>query len=137
MLVCSIVSLFPESIRPYFESSILKRAQEKIRPHGSKPGRNAVLKINYIDPKTFVPKGERIDRRPYGGGPGMVIEPECMLRAIEKAKAKVKNTKPKIVFFATDGVQFTKNLPKNGLSKSILFLLQDVMRVSTLVWRVS
>lgn len=105
------------------ESSILKRAQEKLRPHGSKPGRKAVLKINYIDPKEYVDSKDRVDRRPYGGGPGMVIEPECMLKAVEKAKSKVKGTKPKVIFFATDGIQFDEALAKNlAKEKHIIFI---------------
>ncbi len=123
MLTCSIVTLFPESIRPYLESSILKRAQETLRPHGSKPGRKAVLKINYINPKDFVDSAERVDRRPYGGGPGMVIEPECMLKAVQKATTKVRTTKPKVIFFATDGVQFDETLAKKlAKEKHLIFI---------------
>lgn len=123
MLTCSVISLFPDSILPYFESSILKRAQETLAPHGSKPGRKPVLKIHYVDPKAFVAKKERVDRRPYGGGPGMVLEPECVLKAVKKATAKVKGVKPKIIFFATDGAQFDEVMARKlSKEKHLIFI---------------
>ena len=82
-----------------------------------------MLKINYLDPKDFVDIKERVDRRPYGGGPGMVLEPECILKAVHKASAKVKGAKPKIIFFATDGVQFDEALAKKwAKEKHLIFI---------------
>jgi tRNA (guanine37-N1)-methyltransferase len=104
MLHFHIVSLFPDSIEPYLESSILGRALEK-----------KLIKISYYDPKKFaVGKHKRVDQRPYGGGPGMVLEPTAMLRACEKAlKGRTKVEK---LFFATDGAQFDEAMAKK-LSK--------------------
>lgn len=95
MLHFHIVTLFPDSIESYFASSILGRAQEK-----------KLIKISYYDPKDYTrDKYGRVDRRPYGGGPGMVLEPDGMLRAVEAAKKKAKG-RPEIIFFATNGKVF-------------------------------
>src|SRR6185369_2309681 len=98
-----IVSLFPDSIEPYLQSSILGRARHGIAPKGKKNGK-PLIKISYYDPKDFTTdKYGRVDRRPYGGGPGMVLEPEGILRAVDAAVKKAaggkqKAVKPEIIF---------------------------------------
>ena len=98
-----IVTLFPDTILPYVTSSILGRAVEDKK-----------MSVKFYNPREFTKdKHRRIDRRPYAGGPGMVIEAEPYLKAIEKAKGKSKMTKrTKTVFFATDGKQFTNTLAR-------------------------
>lgn len=94
MLHFHIVTLFPESIEPYLASSIIGRAQKAKK-----------IKISYYDPKKFTrDKYGRVDRRPYGGGPGMVLEPDAILRAAQKAIGKKRGVQT--IFFATDGEQF-------------------------------
>lgn len=120
MIHFHVVTLFPESIEPYLTSSILGKAIE-----------NKKIKITLYDPKDFVGTAartseERVDRRPYGGGPGMVLRPEPMLRAAEKASASWRRKKPSDVakiFFATDGVQFDEAMAqKLSKKKDILFI---------------
>jgi tRNA (guanine37-N1)-methyltransferase len=105
-----IVTLFPESIRGYLDASILGKAQEK-----------KSIQISYYDPKDFTrDKYGRVDRRPYGGGPGMVLEPDGMLRAVEKARGRKK---PEIIFFATDGAQFDEAMAKKlAKKKDVIFI---------------
>lgn len=110
MLHFHIVTLFPESIEPYLSSSILGRAREK-----------GLIKVSYYDPKQFIKtskrvQDERVDRRPYGGGPGMVLRPEPMLRAIEKAVGKKRGVEK--IFFATDGALFDEAMAKKLAKKS-------------------
>lgn len=110
MLHFHIITLFPESIEPYLESSILGRAIETKK-----------IKVSFYDPKDFTrDKYGRVDRRPYGGGPGMVLEPEAILRAAAKAagKKKVDN-----IFFSTDGALFDERTAK-ALSKK-----KDIMLI--------
>jgi tRNA (guanine-N1)-methyltransferase len=106
-----IVTLFPESIEPYLNSSIIGRAQKAKK-----------IKISYYDPKKFTrDRYGRVDRRPYGGGPGMVLEPDGMLRAIEKAKGKKR---AETIFFSTDGAQFDDAMAlRLSKKKPFLFLL--------------
>lgn len=127
MIHFHIVSLFPDSIRPYLDSSILKRAQETLKPHGSKPGRKPVMQVSYYDPKEFTTGKDRVDRRPYGGGPGMVLEPEAILKAAEaalkKSTARHSAKRPKVIFFATDGVPFNETLAKKLAKEKDLILI--------------
>ncbi|HRY31107.1 MAG TPA: tRNA (guanosine(37)-N1)-methyltransferase TrmD, partial [Candidatus Paceibacterota bacterium] len=86
-----IISLFPNSMSSYIKESIIGRAikDKKIR-------------VKFYNPRDFTrDKWRRIDQKPYGGGPGMVIQAEPVIRAISKAIAR-KN-KYKIVFLSPGG----------------------------------
>jgi len=115
-----IVSLFPETIKPYLDDSILGRAQKK-----------KLISVKYYNPRNFTnDKWARVDRRPYGGGPGMVLEAEPFLKATEKIlknlipKAALGKKRTKIVFFATDGKQFTNTMARDWAKRcdDIIFL---------------
>lgn len=111
MLHFHIVTLFPESIEPYLRSSILGRAIEK-----------KLIKVSYYDPKKYaVGKHKRVDQRPYGGGPGMVLEPTAMLRAAEKALKNRKGVEK--IFFATDGALFDEAMAKKLSKKRDVLLI--------------
>ena len=120
MLHFHIVTLFPESIEPYLKSSILGRAIEK-----------KLIKISYYDPKKFaVGKHKRVDQRPYGGGPGMILEPTAVLKAAEAAFKKATPrgltsgvNKPVVVFFSTDGEVFSEKMAKQLSKKRNILLI--------------
>jgi tRNA (guanine37-N1)-methyltransferase len=111
MLHFHIVTLFPESIEPYLNSSIIGRAikEKKIR-------------ISFYDPKKFaIGKHKRVDQRPYGGGPGMILEPTAVLRAADRAQKGRKDVTK--LFFSTDGQLFDEKFAKQlAKKKDILFI---------------
>lgn len=111
MLHFHIITLFPDAIDAYLSSSILGKARAK-----------KLIKVSYYDPKKFaVGKHKRVDQRPYGGGPGMVLEPQALLRAAERALKGKKNVEK--IFFATDGVVFDEGMAKKLAKKrDILFI---------------
>lgn len=106
-----IVTLFPESIEPYLKASIIGRAIAAKK-----------IKISYYDPKKFTrDRYGRVDRRPYGGGPGMVLEPDGVLRAAQKAIGNKKGVEK--IFFATDGAVFDEGMAKKlSKKKDVLFI---------------
>lgn len=98
----SIITLFPESIQSYLDASILGRAQQDKK-----------IKVQYFNPRDFSEdKHARVDRRPYGGGPGMVLAPEPYLKAAKKALGKKKAGKSLTIFFTPAGVQFDQVMAK-------------------------
>ena len=106
-----IISLFPQSLDSYLNESILKRAQEK-----------GLIKFKFYNPRDFS-KGtsyadRRVDDKPYGGGPGMVIEALPVMKAIAKAVGK-KSTKKKvkIIWFVPSGKQFDTEYAKEAATK--------------------
>lgn len=87
-----VISLFPEVIDAYTEASILGRAQrEKILSIQSYQLRDYVAKPG----KTGEWSYKKIDERPYGGGPGMIIQAEPVIRAVESIVKKISNSKSK------------------------------------------
>lgn len=111
MIHFHIITLFPESIEPYLKASIIGRAIAAKK-----------IKISYYDPKKFTrDKYGRVDRRPYGGGPGMVLEPDGVLRAAQKAMGNKRGVEK--IFFATDGVVFDEAMAQNlSKKKDIVFI---------------
>lgn len=106
MLTFHIISLFPESFEAYLGASIVKRAEVKGK-----------IAVEYYNPRDFTEASNgkvqtyadrRVDDRPYGGGPGMVIEAMPVIKTVEAAMKNVKNKKKaKIIFFSPAGKQFS------------------------------
>ena len=97
MIPYHIITLFPEIIRAYTEASILGRAQKRKK-----------IGVKVYNPRDFTrDKHKRIDGRPYGGGPGMVMQAEPILKAVKKAVTGKKNKKIKIIILSPNGKQFT------------------------------
>lgn len=96
MLKFHVVTLFPETLQPIAESSMLWKAQDR-----------KLIKINLIDPRKYTTdKHRKADDRPYGGGPGMVLKAEPILKAVSKIKA----AKPKIVITSPRGKMFDNKM---------------------------
>ena len=106
-----VITLFPDLVNSYLSESILARAIKEKK-----------IKVLFYNPRDFVKptkiqKGQekpylRVDNKPYGGGPGMIIEAEPVLKAIEKALKKTKKGKTKIIFFAPYGKNFDTEYAK-------------------------
>ncbi|HVS79416.1 MAG TPA: tRNA (guanosine(37)-N1)-methyltransferase TrmD [Candidatus Paceibacterota bacterium] len=108
-----VITLFPGAFDSYLGESILKRAIEDKK-----------IKVHFYNPRDFTKdKWRRIDRKPYAGGPGMVIEALPVIKAIEKAmqKSKIKNKKSKrnakIFFLSPGGKQFTNEIGEKAAKK--------------------
>ena len=75
-----VITLFPEVIEAYSNASILGRAQK-----------NKLLSVKaYQLRDTVGNKWGKADDRPYGGGPGMVLQAEPFLRAVEKIQTRLR-----------------------------------------------
>jgi tRNA (guanine37-N1)-methyltransferase len=117
MIHFHIITLFPESIECYFKASMLKRAQE-----------DKHIKVAFYNPRDFTQdKHMRVDRRPYGGGPGMVLEVDSVLRAALKAISR--KTDVTVLFFSPSGEQFDTayakklaSVPKGKKQKHIVMI---------------
>lgn len=97
MITYHIITLFPEMIRAYSGVSIIGRAQERKK-----------ISVKVYNPRDFTrDKHKRIDGRPYGGGPGMVMQAEPVLKAVKKAVGNKKGKKVKIILLSPNGKQFT------------------------------
>lgn len=92
-----IVTLFPEAIHPYLETSVLGKAQEK-----------GVVFIKVHNLRSFTRDRYRtVDDYPFGGGPGMVLKPEPLVRAVRFIEAYTRST-PLVVVTSPQGELFTQ-----------------------------
>lgn len=72
-----ILSLFPNYFKGPFDESIIGQARKK-----------GIIEINLIDMRDFTDNPyRRVDDRPYGGGPGMVLMPQPVTTAIRKVRS--------------------------------------------------
>lgn len=104
-----ILTIFPKMFDSVFGESIIKRAQKKGK-----------VKIRIYDLRKFsTDKHKKVDDRPFGGGPGMVMKPEPIFKAIQTLKYKVrsKKYKVKIILLTPSGKKLNQQIIKN-LSKS-------------------
>ncbi len=111
MISFHLITLFREACEPYLSASILGRAQE-----------NGKIAVTYTNPRDFVDnKWGKVDERPYGGGPGMVMQAMPIVKATEKALKKRK--KPVIVWFIPGAKQFdNKEADKLAKYSDIVFV---------------
>lgn len=97
MMNIHILSLFPEMFEGVFNTSILKKAQEK----------NEVV-LNVVNFRDFSGnKHHQVDDYPYGGGAGMVLKPEPLFNAIDSLTTN-KEQKSRIVLLCPQGERFTQ-----------------------------
>ena len=98
-----VITLFPEVIEAYTGASILGRAQKEKK-----------LSVKTYQLRDYVTnKWGKADERPYGGGPGMVLQAEPIIRAVEKIR---KGKKMKVLITAAGGKPLTNAYAKK-LSK--------------------
>ena len=91
-----ILTLFPNIINAYINESIIKRAIDK-----------KVLEVNVVNIRDFtLYKNGQVDDTPYGGGAGMVLMCEPVVRAIES----VKTENAKVYLLTPQGQKFSDKL---------------------------
>ena len=113
-----VITLFPEVCEAYTSSSILGRAQKTEKGKGAKH-RGKKIEITYYSPRDFTKdKHNKVDARPYGGGPGMVMQAEPILRAWEKAVGRRKDKrKVKTLIMSPRGKKFDTVMAKEFAKK--------------------
>jgi len=104
-----ILSLFPDYFQGPLHVSIIKRAQEK-----------GLLSINLVDIRAFASgKHAKVDDRPYGGGPGMVLKPEPVCAAIRS----VRRDTSYVVYLSPQGKRLSAAKCRELAQKEHLILL--------------
>ncbi len=104
-----ILSLFPEYFQGPFDVSIIKRARER-----------GILDIKFIDIRDFAEgKHKKVDDRPYGGGPGMLLMPEPVCQAIRS----VKTQESRVIYLSPQGRVLTAGICQRLATYSHLILL--------------
>ena len=82
-----------------------------------------VLSLTLHNPRDYADdKHNTVDGRPYGGGPGMVMMPEPMVKVIEAARAQAKPG-AKVVYLSPQGKRFDHVAAKDFAERDSVVLL--------------
>ncbi len=109
----TVLTLFPEMIRAYMQSSIMGRAVE-----------SGLIGLDVIDIRDYAcNKHNRVDDYPYGGSAGMVIEAEPVYKACKAARDLRPDESGRIIYLSPIGRTFDQEIAKE-LSKedNLIFL---------------
>ena len=91
-----VITLFPELFEPFFKSGITRRAFESRQ-----------VDVRLWNPRDFAEGNyRRVDDRPFGGGPGMVMMAEPMwqcLQAIRADREEAADAQAPVVLFSPIG----------------------------------
>jgi tRNA (guanine37-N1)-methyltransferase len=102
---CDVLTLFPDMMAPVLGQSILKRAQEKGLLH---------VRVRNLRDYTL-DRHKVVDDVPYGGGAGMVMKAEPILRAVEQIQAEyaASGEQIRLLFPSPQGRPFTQAYAKD------------------------
>ena len=104
-----IITLFPELIETYTQNGIIGRAVE-----------NGMFELEFANLRDYSEdKHKKVDDYPYGGGPGMLLKPEPMFKALD---AIIKQNSY-IIYLSPKGSLFNQQKAKELSEKEHIVLI--------------
>lgn len=121
-----IITIFPKIFDSYLNESLLKRAE-----------REGLISIASHNLRNFaIDKYRKVDDRPYGGGPGMVLKVEPIYKAVSELKgnaftsskeklkkSKISGLKTRIILFSLRGKKLDAKISKRLANYDRLILI--------------
>ena len=110
-----VITLFPDLVQAVALSGVVGRAADA-----------NLINLHCWNPRDYTTDKHRtVDDRPYGGGPGMVMKPDCLLLAIDDIKAKNKDLgiSTKVIYLSPQGKTLDQSAAKTMSEKEGLILL--------------
>lgn len=107
-----VLTLFPEMIEQGLSTSILGKAREK-----------NLIELNLVQIRDFAGnKHKQVDDYPYGGGAGMVMQPEPIIKAYESIVYEPR-CKPRVIYLTPQGKTFNQGMAQElSQEKELIFL---------------
>lgn len=105
-----ILTIFPDIFSGFLSGSLIGKAIER-----------ELLTVALTNFRDFAdPPHHQVDDTPYGGGAGMVLRPEPLVRAIRDARARLPNAP--VILLSASGSRFTQGHAQDlsGLAEMIL-----------------
>lgn len=104
-----ILTLFPDMFDSIINESIIGRAHEK-----------KIFSVNCINIRDFsTNKHKKVDDYPFGGGPGMIMKPEPVFKAIDS----VSDESARIIYLTPRGRVYNQQIAKELAKEEHLVLL--------------
>jgi tRNA (guanine37-N1)-methyltransferase len=111
-----VVTIFPAMFDALLDHGITRRALDEGR-----------FDLKAWDPRDFTTDAyRRVDDRPYGGGPGMVMLAEPLQRAIDAAKARQREAgvaAPRVLLMSPQGERLSESLVRELVEEEGLVFL--------------
>ena len=108
-MIIDVLTLFPDFFYDILKLSMIGRAVE-----------NNIVVINPTNIRDFSNnKHKKVDDYPFGGGPGMVMNPEPIFNAIQS----VKSTDSKVIYLSPQGKKLNQSILNDLAKESHLILL--------------
>ncbi len=105
----TVLTLFPEIPRAFFETSIMAKAVER-----------GIVAYDLVNIRDFAFDNHKTcDDKPYGGGAGQLLMPEPLGRALDSVKAYKKH----VVYVTPSGKPFTQSKAQELSQKDELVLI--------------
>lgn len=109
LLSIDLLTLFPEMVEGFFSASMLGRAVQ-----------NGVLELRVHNIRDWATDKHQVtDDRPFGGGAGMLMKPEPIVRAIESLRREESIT----IYMAPDGEPLSRGVASELATAKHLILL--------------
>ena len=118
MLSVAVITLFPEMFDAFIRLGVIGRAVKR-----------SAFQMRFYNPRDFVSDPRRtIDDRPFGGGPGMLLMAEPLIKAVAAVKEDFADQDVTVVALSPEGQTFSQPmlsslLPSSGLEDKVLVLL--------------
>lgn len=110
MLRIDIITIFPGMFSSVLDESIMKRAQEK-----------KLVDFRVHDLRDYTKDAHRkVDDRPFGGGPGMVMTPQPLVDAVKKIKGR---RKARVIYMCPSGATFCQKKARSLAKEKNLIIL--------------
>jgi tRNA (guanine37-N1)-methyltransferase len=108
-MIIDLVSLFPEVLDCFVNTSIIARARK-----------NQLLHYHAHNLRQWsTDKHRKVDDRPFGGGAGMLIQPEPLMRAIKALKTEYAH----VIYLCPDGIPFKTSIAQQLARKPHLIFI--------------
>lgn len=101
-MIADVITIFPDMVESALAAGVVGRARER-----------GIVDIRVRDLRTFTDDRHRtVDDVPYGGGPGMVMKPEPLFRAVETIAAE-RGPATAVVLMTPQGTRFSHAMAVN------------------------
>lgn len=109
-----IITIFPAVFTTYLQTSIIGRAQAK-----------RLIKIKIHNLRDFTnDQHKTVDDKPYGGGAGMVLKAEPIIKAVETIRKSISlNKRVKTILFSAKGKLFNQSLARRWAKYDQLIMI--------------
>ena len=112
-----LITLFPELFAPFLSVGVTRRAYE-----------SGQVDVHLWNPRDFAEGNyRRVDDRPFGGGPGMVLKPDVLERSLTSvilaAPEHLESPKPYVVLLDPTGKVFDQEKAQKLSKKKWLVLI--------------